>query len=94
MAERRPVSPAGRMSLVEVAAGEDVDAEGGEEAGADGVLVDVAIGHDAVASLDGERVAPASAGQEGVANDGGGAGDGARISPSMRRIRRAESARE
>ena len=50
------------VATVEVAAGNDADAKGGEEAGANGVLVDVAIGYDPATRLDDERVAPASAG--------------------------------
>ena len=77
MAERRTGLAGGTgVALVEIAAGEDANAEGGEETGADGVEVDVAIGHDAAIGLDGDFVAPASAGQEGKAGGGGGTGDG------------------
>ena len=53
------------------------DAESGEEAGADGVLVDVVIGHYTAAGPDGKRIVPASACKEGVADDRRGA-DGRR----------------
>ena len=65
MAERRTALAGGPgVALVEIAAGEDADAEGGEETGADGVEVDVAIGHDAAIGLNGHWVVPAAAGEE------------------------------
>ena len=64
------------VALVEIAAGEDANAEGGEETGADGVEVDAAIGHDAAIGLDGHFVAPGAAGEEGKSGSGGGTGGG------------------
>src|SRR5215470_2998264 len=46
------------VALVEIAAGEDANAEGGEETRADGVEVDAAIAHGAAIGLDGHFVAP------------------------------------
>src|SRR5258706_5888595 len=51
------------VSLVEIAAGEKADAEGGEETGTDGVEVDAAIGHEAAIGLQGHFVAPVAAGE-------------------------------
>ena len=84
------------VALVEIAAGEDADAEGGEETGADGVEVDVAIGHDAAIGLDGHWVAPASAGEERQSGQRRRSARRARRGPrsSRRRTRRAASARE
>src|SRR6202043_126520 len=44
------------VALVEIAAGEEANAEGGEETGAHGVEVDGAIAHDAAIGLDGRIV--------------------------------------
>src|SRR5206468_12274108 len=64
------------VALVEIAAGEDANAEGGEETGADGVEVDAAIAHDASIGLDGHFVAPGAAGEESKSSGGGGTGGG------------------
>ena len=64
------------VALVEIAAGEEANAEGGEETGADGVEIDDAIGHDAAIGLHGHFVAPGAAGEEGKSGSGGGTGGG------------------
>ncbi|SPF37665.1 hypothetical protein SBA4_2040009 [Candidatus Sulfopaludibacter sp. SbA4] len=64
------------VALVEIAAGEEANAEGGEETGADGVEVDAAIAHDAPIGLDRRIVAPGTAGEEGKSGSGGGTDGG------------------
>jgi hypothetical protein len=77
------------VALVEIAAGEEANAEGREETGADGVEIDDAIAHVAVIGLHGHFVAPGAAGEEGKSGSGGGAGGGeARTCWSRRRTRR------
>src|SRR5207253_2145343 len=60
------------VALVEFAAGEEANAEGGEEIGADRVEVDGAIAHSAAIGLDGHFVAPGAAGEKGKSGCGGG----------------------
>ena len=59
MAERGPVLPDGKgVAVIEIAAGQDANPEGGEKTGADGVEIDDAIGHEAAIGLDGHVVGP------------------------------------
>jgi hypothetical protein len=64
------------VALVEIAAGEEANAEGREETGADGVEIDDAIGHGAVIGLHSHFVAPGAAVEEGKSGGGGGTGGG------------------